>query len=147
MLKSSDFCMHDLTHALDDLDEGEITISTPTIEYELVLRKWSNLHDSMEFRCFVGNNELVAISQRHHTQHFSHLNKDSTNIRSTVNQFFIGAFRDNFNISRRRRRHDMVLDNYVFDIYVDKDHRVWLIDFNVWSIRTDLLLLCRCYLR
>jgi len=149
MLKSSDFCMHDLTHALDDLcdddgnsdvDDGKNTIPTPTVEYELVLRKWSNLHDSMEFRCFVGNDELVAISQRHHTQHFPHLNHDLTDIRSTIIEFFIGAIRDNFDVSRRQRRHNMVPGNYVFDVYVDKDRRAWLIDFNVWSIRTDSLL-------
>mmetsp|Transcript_22238 Transcript_22238/g.26406 ORF Transcript_22238/g.26406 Transcript_22238/m.26406 type:complete len:492 (+) Transcript_22238:76-1551(+) len=149
MLKSSDFCMHDLTHALDDLcdddgnsngDDGKNTIPLPTVEYELVLRKWSNLHDSMEFRCFVGNDELVAISQRHHTQHFPHLNHDSTDIRSTIIEFFIGAIRDNFDVSRRQRQHNIVPGNYVFDVYVDKDHRAWLIDFNVWSIRTDSLL-------
>ncbi len=30
--------------------------------------------------------------------------------------------------------------DYVFDVYVDKNDRVWLIDFNLWSERTDALL-------
>ena len=30
--------------------------------------------------------------------------------------------------------------NYVFDVYVDKNDRVWLIDFNLWAERTDPLL-------
>ncbi|CAB9508492.1 division cycle protein 123 homolog [Seminavis robusta] len=30
--------------------------------------------------------------------------------------------------------------NYVFDVYVDKSDRVWLVDFNVWSIQTEALL-------
>jgi len=30
--------------------------------------------------------------------------------------------------------------NYVFDIYIDKSDRVWLLDFNVWSLQTDALL-------
>jgi hypothetical protein len=30
----------------------------PDFEYELVLRKWCNLHPSMEFRCFVYDGEL-----------------------------------------------------------------------------------------
>lgn len=30
--------------------------------------------------------------------------------------------------------------NYVFDIYIDKSERVWLLDFNVWSVQTDALL-------
>ena len=32
------------------------------------------------------------------------------------------------------------IPNYVFDIYIDKSDRVWLLDFNVWSIQTDALL-------
>jgi hypothetical protein len=50
LLKSSDFVMHDLTHAI----EGD----SSSVQYELVLRKWCNLHPSMEFRCFVYNHEL-----------------------------------------------------------------------------------------
>jgi len=34
----------------------------PGFEYELVLRKWCNLHPSMEFRCFVYNHELGEFS-------------------------------------------------------------------------------------
>lgn len=49
LLKSSDFVMHDITHAMED---------PSSIEYELVLRKWCNLHPSMEFRCFVYNHEI-----------------------------------------------------------------------------------------
>lgn len=30
--------------------------------------------------------------------------------------------------------------NYVFDCYIDKSDRVWLLDFNVWAERTDGLL-------
>lgn len=30
--------------------------------------------------------------------------------------------------------------NYIFDVYIDKHDRVWLIDFNVWAERTDSLL-------
>jgi len=49
LMKSSDFVMHDLTHAVED---------PSTVQYELVLRKWCTLHPSMEFRCFVYNHEL-----------------------------------------------------------------------------------------
>lgn len=33
-----------------------------SFEYELVLRKWCNLHPSMEFRCFVYNSELSEFA-------------------------------------------------------------------------------------
>lgn len=73
LLQSSDFCMFDLMHALDGVDmdcntdidigdgDGEKTCFDTrinNIEFELVLRKWSNLHPSMEFRCFVSNHQL-----------------------------------------------------------------------------------------
>ena len=32
------------------------------------------------------------------------------------------------------------LSNYVFDVYIDRKDRVWLLDFNVWGARTDPLL-------
>ena len=35
---------------------------------------------------------------------------------------------------------DNKVKNYVFDVYLDKSERVWLLDFNVWSIQTDALL-------
>ena len=96
LLQSSDFCMFDLTHALDGVvgeaeivtiandqqyennndhehgssaehnhtdnevkdDDNALKKSNYEIEFELVLRKWSNLHPSMEFRCFVSNDQL-----------------------------------------------------------------------------------------
>lgn len=30
--------------------------------------------------------------------------------------------------------------NYVFDVYIDKKERIWLLDFNVWGSQTDSLL-------
>jgi hypothetical protein len=32
------------------------------------------------------------------------------------------------------------LANYVFDVYIDKKERVWLLDFNIWGTQTDSLL-------
>ena len=35
---------------------------------------------------------------------------------------------------------DGTIEDYVVDVYVDKNDRVWLIDFNIWAERTDALL-------
>jgi hypothetical protein len=122
LLKSSDFCMHDILHAVDD--------DTRTrVNFELVLRKWCNLHPSMEFRCFVWNRELVAISQRQHTQHFPHLPRDRVVIKSQILDFFDTVMEERFPSC-----------NYVFDVYIDIKERVWLLDFNVWGSQTDSLL-------
>ena len=86
LLKSSDFVTSDLEMACEGLsrtedeeegggkeeEEGEGeeewgdvvgarrdgTMPPRDFEYELVLRKWCNLHPSMEFRCFVYDGEL-----------------------------------------------------------------------------------------
>jgi hypothetical protein len=133
LLKSSDFCMFDLEHALDDIDQTEVSEEEEEIlEYELVLRKWSNLHKSMEFRCFVSNHQFIAISQRNHSEHYPHLKKEYMKIRSLLIDFYDEFIHGNFA--------DGLIQNYVFDVYVDKNERVWLIDFNLWSTRTDALL-------
>lgn len=53
-------------------------------------------------------------------------------IRSNIIDFFQTTIRNIY-------AHGKV-ENYVFDVYIDKNERVWLIDFNVWAERTDSLL-------
>jgi hypothetical protein len=63
LIKSSDFCLHDLLrNALqdcEDYDESAFSNNPPPVQ--LVLRKWCNLHPSMEFRCFVRDHELCKL--------------------------------------------------------------------------------------
>eukprot|EP01083_Nonionella_stella_P214824 773722_1 len=104
----------------------------------------------MEFRCFVSNHEIVAISQRNHTQHFPHLKKDYMTIRSHIVDFFNDTIQytysynanvnENDNNENNNNNISIPVSNYTFDVYVDKSNRVWLIDFNVWAERTDSLL-------
>lgn len=126
LLKSSDFVMHDIVHAFDNSQEEK----PPDISYELVLRQWCNLNPSMEFRCFVWNGDLVAISQRNHTQHFPHLKKEMMVFRSQILDFYKDYVYDNFPGN----------GNFSFDVFIDRQERVWLIDFNVWGTQTDSLL-------
>ena len=100
LLKSSDFVVHDLLYAWDDLADSNLVATDDGVgtgdrykcdggseidggmgqggdnrqsgtdeetsgndtqtgfQFELVLRKWCNLHPSMEFRCFVFGHEL-----------------------------------------------------------------------------------------
>lgn len=69
LMKSSDFICHDLTHAFsncvsddDDKDPAYhndgVHSKLNDLQYYLVLRKWCNLHVSMEFRCFVSGKSL-----------------------------------------------------------------------------------------
>ncbi|CAG8657519.1 20080_t:CDS:2 [Gigaspora rosea] len=62
LLKSSDFVAHDLDHAFEDCnyEEESLRRQRPDV-FELVLRKWYDVAPSMEFRCFVRNEELVDV--------------------------------------------------------------------------------------
>ena len=72
----------------------------------------------------------MAISQRHHTQHFAHLEKERHDLQGHLEDFFDDYIQTGF----------PDLSAYVFDVYIDKRNKVWLLDFNVWGDQTDGLL-------
>jgi len=133
LLKSSDFIVHDLDHPFENavsangspLEPAEASWQT----YELVLRKWYDLQPSMEFRCFVYEDELVAISQRD-INYYEFLEGMREEIEAKINDFFETQIQERFPDT-----------NYVFDVYIPRHrHKVWLIDFNPFSLTTDSLL-------
>ncbi|XP_066524714.1 translation initiation factor eIF2 assembly protein [Hoplias malabaricus] len=126
LFKSSDFVTHDLTQPFLQCSDDS---PDPVINYELVLRKWSELIPGGEFRCFVKENKLIGISQRDYTQHYQHISKQEESISASVLQFF----RDNI-------QHQFPDEDFVLDVYRDSMGRVWLIDFNPFGEVTDSLL-------
>ena len=165
LLKASDFCAHDVHHAVQDTvvvpdqqhqqpshSSEELSgqqqqqhqqqepwsnqISRPNLQ--LALRKWCTFYPSQEFRCFVSDRQLLAISQRHHSQHWPHLVERQQEFREVLQHFYDGAVRET--LADDTSSPTAVLRRYVFDVYVDKKQRVWLIDINVWASRTDTLL-------
>jgi hypothetical protein len=121
LLKSSDFITHDLEQALDGcVDQAEVP-------YRLVLRKSFNLNPALEFRCFVRNKRLIAISQRE-MNYFEFLFDLRNSFKAKINEFL-------------ERLADFPEENFVFDVYIPPPHeKVWLIDINPWAPRTDPLL-------
>ena len=138
LLKSSDFCTHDVLYeSLRDcrdcpLGDEDSALNAPLPPLQLILRKWCNLNPSMEFRCFVRNHELVGISQRQHSVHFPHLNEDKDRLYELIHDFFEDYV--------FRRFAGGKIPNYVWDVFIDKKDRAWIIDFNPWSRVTDSLL-------
>lgn len=130
LLKSSDFVMHDVMYALDRVCnvDNRTSSSSSQPKLQLSLRKWCTLYPNMEFRCFVFQNQLLAISQRNHSQHFPHLTSDRMLLRSLIIEFFDDVVQSRFPSK-----------NYTFDVYIDKKERLWLLDFNVWGSQTDAL--------
>jgi hypothetical protein len=141
LIKSSDFCLHDAVHALDDAQarietNGHDEHEMRDYELELVLKQWVSLwYPSMEFRCFIHGNSLLAISQRNHTQYFSHLISDMHDwIAPLLVEFWESTVRDII------QHPPLQLSDYVLDVYMDSKRRVWIVDFNPWSSKTDALL-------
>lgn len=141
LLQSSDFVVHDLTQpyagcvdavAIEgDEPTAEATESERPAEPCLVLKKWCNLFDSMLFRCFVAGRALVGVSQRYCGEFYDFLLDRQDFLCERIFDFF----------ATHLKQEDAFPDpDFVFDVYVDKRHRVFLLDINVFGAVTDPLL-------
>lgn len=91
LLKSSDFINHDLNHVYENCaDESE-----KKVQYDLVLRKWYDLQPSMEFRCFVKNQEIIGITQRD-LNYYAFLKDVAQDVEQKIYEFFEDTIRDGF---------------------------------------------------
>lgn len=123
LLKSSDYIAHDLT-MLDKL--GGIP---KDFSFELVLRKWININPALEFRCFVKDRELIAVTQRDQN-YYEFLIKLKERFLGEIELFFYEHIKDTFPDS-----------SFVFDVYIPEPYdKVWLMDFNVFYPTTDSLI-------
>uniref|UniRef100_A0A3Q3WFC6 Translation initiation factor eIF2 assembly protein n=1 Tax=Mola mola TaxID=94237 RepID=A0A3Q3WFC6_MOLML len=127
LFKSSDFITHDLTQPFllcSDKDSPD-----PVINYKMVLRKWSELIPGGEFRCFVKENKLIAISQRDYTQYYQHILKQEEQICQAIQEFFIQHIQYNF-----------LDEDFVLTVFHILQGKVWLIDLNPFGEVTESLL-------
>lgn len=129
LLKSSDFITHDLEHPFDDCDDFERDYEHAETKYDLILRKWVQVNPSVEFRCFVRDKKLVAITQRD-LNHFDFLFPMREQLRQQITDFFEEKLMQTFPDP-----------SFVFDVYIPPPHdKVWLIDINPFAPTTDPLL-------
>lgn len=127
LLKSSERIVFDMERMYELLPDATVTgPSQPT----LVLRKWCNLHPSMEFRAFVCNGLLLGICQRNCTTFFPFL---ADELQGPLLQA-MRAFYQDVLLPRAP------LQSYTVDLYVDQSLRVWLLDLNPFGLPTCALL-------
>ncbi|CAE6470152.1 unnamed protein product [Rhizoctonia solani] len=161
LLKSSDFAMHDLdtsrifegcvndshsdkNQATNGFSNGAAPDSNsiasnssekdPDVRLELVLKKWYEIERSREVRCFVRDNQLLAISQRD-PNFFEHLLPEEIRnlMRSTVSAFWNQEVKSKFANGQ--------VTSYVMDLLLTRDlSRAHIVDFNPYAPRTDPLL-------
>lgn len=98
----------------------------------IVLLKWSNLFPSREFRIFTISNIIVGITQRDFVMYEelqSYTNKQ--NILQLISQFHTDIFIKYFQTDH----------NYSYDIYIDKNDKIFVIDISALHINcTDGIL-------
>jgi hypothetical protein len=134
LLKSSNFITYDLEHAFDDcIPTANTNVSQTPFKPVLVLRSYFNPHTAMEFRCFVKQRSLVAISQRD-LSYFEFLQPLKADIIAKISQLF-----------NNKLRYTFPDGNFVFDVYIPEGEgeplsRARLIDINAWAPHTDSLL-------
>ena len=130
LLQSSDVLASDLTRALSQCaDGGGGLVDRRPDPVVLVLRKWCKLLPSMVFRCFMRERRLVGVTQRVASNFYPFLPDRRDALRAEI-----GAF---FEVSIVARFAD---PSVVFDVYVDRDSKVHLLDFNPWCASTDPVL-------
>ncbi|KAJ1282963.1 hypothetical protein BS78_03G091300 [Paspalum vaginatum] len=99
-------------------------------QYYLALRKWyPGIRPESEFRCFVRERKLIAVSQRDASAYYPSLPGWSSEVQPKIESFFEDVIEPQF-----------ASNNYTFDVYVRADGRVKLIDFNPWGAYTLPLL-------
>lgn len=96
----------------------------------LALRKWADLDDRMEFRCFVRDAVVVGVAQRTAESSVEYTDEDMDTIVGRISSWFEVRVSDRFDGP----------DRYVTDAYIDRSSRVWVLDFSAWGGNTDALL-------
>lgn len=129
LLKSSDFISHDLTQPFKHCCDDENLKNETKVKYELVLRKWQELNPAYEFRCFVRQNKIIGISQRHNDMFYKFIPENRQEIVADIQAFFYHIVKDNFPDK-----------NYCFDVYRRSQGKLLLLDFNPYGRVTDSLL-------
>jgi len=132
LLKSSDFINHDIDPRLVFEDCHDLGSTDIPYELELVLKKWYNVERSREFRCFVRDANLIAVTQRDKYNFYEFLGDLSTRaaIRRCIQSFWSEHIKSSW-----------FTDSYSFDLILSRDFsRGYLVDFNPFHTKTDPLL-------
>eukprot|EP01017_Pseudomicrothorax_dubius_P043415 TRINITY_DN7225_c0_g1_i3.p1 TRINITY_DN7225_c0_g1~~TRINITY_DN7225_c0_g1_i3.p1 ORF type:complete len:307 (-),score=65.32 TRINITY_DN7225_c0_g1_i3:102-1022(-) len=97
----------------------------------VVLRKWYQLIELREFRCFVIGGVLAAITQRHAWAVFPEPKATFEEFRSDIKKFYDTIVKGAIDASE-----------YCFDVYVEKreaPYKIWLIDFGPLDFKQEIV--------
>ncbi|GJP41469.1 hypothetical protein CLOM_g1143 [Closterium sp. NIES-68] len=114
---------------VEEMEERECVQQSRPSEFVLALRKWFDLRPEMEFRCFVKAHQLIGICQREITSFYPFLVDSHQDLKLQICDFYSNSIHGRFPSS-----------HYTFDIYITRDGRVKLVDFNTYGGATLPLL-------
>ncbi|CAI5466883.1 unnamed protein product [Closterium sp. Yama58-4] len=114
---------------VEEVEQQERAQQGRPSEFVLALRKWFDLWPEMEFRCFVKAHQLVGICQREITSFYPFLVDSHEKIKLQLCDFYNNHMCGRFSSS-----------DYTFDVYITRDGRVKLVDFNTYGGATLPLL-------
>ena len=111
----------DLTLAIEHKDR---------FQENIVIRKWVTIDVDMEFRAFVCNNKLNAISQYNYVCHFPRLEKMKGELENRINEFFSNVVHP---------RLASKFSSYVIDFAVTGENydKLYVIELNPFLSSTD----------
>ncbi|CAI7851661.1 unnamed protein product [Closterium sp. NIES-54] len=113
----------------EEVEQHECAQQSRPSEFVLALRKWFDLRSEMEFRCFVKAHQLIGISQREITSFYPFLVDSRKNFKLQICDFYVNHICGKFPST-----------DYTFDVYITRDGRVKLVDFNTYGGTTLPLL-------
>ncbi|PUZ57715.1 hypothetical protein GQ55_5G451500 [Panicum hallii var. hallii] len=112
----------DAEDAQEEASNGDTWVDDG-FQYHLALRKWyPGLRPESEFRCFVRERKLVAVSQRDASAYYPSLPGWISEVQPKIEVFFEEVIEPQFGSN-----------SYTFDVYVTTHGRLKLIDFNPWG--------------
>ena len=99
------------------------------VEY-LAIKPFVRIDRTREFRLFVKNGELRAVSQYNLTRHFRRLEGIKDDLYNTISKWF------------EEIKNNLPLQDVVIDVFLENDDKiVKIVDLNCWGEPTDPLLL------
>ena len=130
LLQASDCVAHDILRPYGEPEDGSAE------EYVLALRKFYTLQPGLEFRVFVVDSHLVAISQRHTDAHFSFLDAEvdgpgSNKVYQHIADVIVAFWEGSRGVCVRDVLSDHGLTHYSMDVYMEREYsKAILIDVN-----------------